>query len=348
MTKYKALILSTNIEDDHLQWKEACERSAQIEVDVVNLLKSDWFTQIQNKSFDFLLAKPEGINSSLKQLYDERIFILSTELGYKIFPSPKEIYIYENKRFISFWLKANKIPHPKTFVFYSKKEAISFINAYDKKLVAKTNIGASGSGVSVLYNNEEKKDYIIQTFDGMGAPKRVGPNLQKGGLLKRGLKYVFNPKKISSKLKLYKATSNSSQKDFVLFQEFIPHDYEWRVVRVGDSFFAHKKLKLGEKASGSLVKGYDNPPFKLLDFVKEITDKHKFYSQAVDIFESNGDYLVNEMQCIFGQSDSYQMLFNGKMGRYRKINNEWVFEQGDYAKNQCYDLRLEYILKGLI
>ncbi|NLJ42868.1 MAG: hypothetical protein GX431_04355, partial [Bacteroidales bacterium] len=114
--------------------------------------------------------------------------------------------------------------------------------------------------------------------------------------------------------------------------------------RIGDSFFAHKKLKKGEKASGALLKVYDNPPLALLDFVKEITDRHGFYSQAIDIFESERGYLVNEMQCIFGQSDPYQMLVDEKFGRYFFNENNWVFEKGDFAKNECYNLRLEFVL----
>ena len=130
----------------------------------------------------------------------------------------------------------------------------------------------------------------------------------------------------------------------MIFQEYIPHEFEWRVVRIGDSFFAHKKLKTREKSSGSLLKNYDNPPLELLNFVKEITEKHRFYSQAIDIFESERGYLVNEMQCIFGQSDPYQMLVNGNPGRYRYLDDEWIFEPGDFARNGCYNLRLEFVL----
>lgn len=38
------------------------------------------------------------------------------------------------------------------------------------------------------------------------------------------------------------------------------------------------------------------------------------------------------------------MLVNGKPGRYIKIGDRWVFEEGDFARNQCYDLRLDYII----
>ena len=109
---------------------------------------------------------------------------------------------------------------------------------------------------------------------------------------------------------------------------------------MGDSFFAHKKLKLGEKTSGSLLKGYGDPPPDLLDFVKAITDKHKFYSQSIDIFESERGYLVNEMQCFFGQSDPHQMIINSIPGRYIYSDSGWIFEAGSFNTNESYDLRL--------
>jgi hypothetical protein len=120
------------------------------------------------------------------------------------------------------------------------------------------------------------------------------------------------------------------------------------VVRIGDSFFAHKKIAKQEKASGSLIKEYGDPPRSLLDFVKDITDRHQFFSQAIDIFETGQDtYLVNEMQCFFGQSDPYQMLVDDKPGRYVKRSGEWQFEEGDFNRNQCHNLRLSFVLEKL-
>lgn len=45
-------------------------------------------------------------------------------------------------------------------------------------------------------------------------------------------------------------------------------------------------------------------------------DKFNFTSQAIDVFETGDQLLINEMQCIFGQSDPYQMLIDGEPGRY--------------------------------
>jgi glutathione synthase/RimK-type ligase-like ATP-grasp enzyme len=345
--KLKAIILRNELEDDHNLWIKACEAyNNEIEYRVVNLTSNVWLDEIQKCSFDILLAKPGGLTAPFKQLYDERIYILAYILRYKIFPSPLEIFIYENKRVLSYWLKANNISHPETFVFYNLEEMPDFVKHAEFPMVAKTNIGASGSGVKIIKSKRNAFKYIKETFSGKGSYQRTGPNTAKGEYFKRGTHYLFHPSDIGKKLDIYRTRAASLQKGFVIFQEYIPHEFEWRVVRIGESFFAHKKFKRGEKASGALIKIYENPPFELLDFVKEITGRHEFYSQAVDIFESNRGYLVNEMQCIFGQSDPYQMLVDGKPGRYKFYANGWIFESGDFAVNECYNLRLDYILNG--
>ena len=107
-------------------------------------------------------------------------------------------------------------------------------------------------------------------------------------------------------------------------------------------------MKVKDKASGSLLKNYGNPPLGLLSFVREVTDRFNFRSQAVDLFETApGEYLINEMQCIFGQSDPYQMLVDGKPGRYLWRENQWHFEPGDFNSNESYDLRVNFIIEIL-
>jgi hypothetical protein len=338
----KFVILSNEIAGSELKWKLACEKMNAEHI-VVDISKANWLELIENYKPTILLTRPAGLTTPFKILYDERLEILVNELNYFCFPSLKEVLIYENKKYFSYWLKANKIPHPQTDVFYFEKEALDWLNLSNVKLpiVAKTNIGASGSGVVIIETKEELQTYIQSTFSGKGATKRVGPNLKKGRILQRGIRLLSKPKELFKKIDVYKARALDVQKDFVLFQEHIPHTFEWRVVRMGDSFFAHKKLMLGNMTSGSLLKDYGNPPLALLDFVKSITDKHKLHSQAVDVFESPNGYLVNEMQCIFGQSDAFQMKVDDCIGRYTFQNGGWKFEAGEFNTNESYDLRLK-------
>jgi len=344
--KTKALILQNEQATDGRRWEIACEkRKDTLDYTSIDITRHDWLEQINDFRPDIILTKPSGLSSFFKNLYDERLAILSRNLGYFCFPTLEEVLIYENKRYLSYWLKAHGLPHPKTYVFYSKKEAIHFLDTIRISLVAKTNIGASGSGITLLNTHKQAKKYLEEIFSGNGISRRSGPNLEKGGLIMRGASYIFHPGRIKHKFRRYKTTGEDKQKGFLILQEYIKHDYEWRVVRMGDSFFAHKKVKEGDKASGTLVKEYGPPPADLLTFVEKITSRFGFYSQAIDLFESEGRYLINEMQCIFGQSDPYQMLIENKRGRYIFDNNQWIFEEGDFNTNESYDLRLEAALK---
>jgi len=345
----KLAILRNEVDDDHQIWVDVCNAfSDRVEYQVIDLTRADWLERITGGGFDGLLALPSGWTTPFKVLYDERVMILHNNLGYPVFPSLEEILVYENKKYLSYWLKANKVPHPKTWVFYHEDEALKFLKGATLPIVAKMSIGGGGNGVQILKTRGALRHYIINTFSGQGTIQDVGPKWRRKGFLTRVVHKLGHPGELRAKLAKYRHLRSEVQKDFVLFQEYIPHTFEWRVVRIGDSFFAHKKLKKGDKASGSLLKGYENPPLALLDFTEKVTDIRGFRSQGVDIFEtSDGRYLVNEMQCLFGQSDPYQMLVDDVPGRYRRIRGEWVFEPGDFNRFESFELRLDYFLKTL-
>jgi len=345
--KHRIAILKNEDPFDHLPWVKACEAyKNMVNYEVIDITLNDWQSKIGIYCPDICVLKPSGKTSLFRTLYQERIDILVHDLNIRVFPSYDELRIYENKRFLASWLQINNIPHPDTWVFFHKKEAIDAVKKMVLPLVGKINIGASGNGVSIIHSEHELKKYIEKAFS-RGLMARTGPKFTKGRLIKRIWEKFKKPEIMINRLKTYQAVFSDKQQGFVILQKFVSHEYEWRVVRIGESFFAHKKLKRGNKASGSLLKNYDNPPFAILNFVKEITDRFGFFSQAVDIFETENGYLVNEMQCIFGQSDSFQMLVNNIPGRYMKINQSWVFEEGNFNENESYNLRLNYILKIL-
>ncbi len=210
-------------------------------------------------------------------------------------------------------------------------------------IVAKSNIGASGNGVIILLHEEDAGKYIRDVFS-KGVVNKTGPKLGKGNIFVKLKKILTNKGFVIQRISDYYETFNNPQKGFVIFQEYIPHNYEWRVVRIGESYFAHKKIAIKNKASGTLVKAYDEVPLELLDFVKNVTENTGISSVAIDIFEYEKKYLINEVQCFFGQSDPYQMLKGEKPGRYIFKNGQWEFEQGIFNTNQSYNLRLDHAL----
>ncbi len=348
MKKPELVILANEMKSDHESWIRACEkRSGEVSYRIVDLTSGRWFEEITAQPADYLLVKPGGLSSRFKKLYDERLTILAGNMNYPCYPSLGEVLIHENKIFQSYWLKAEGLPHPGTYVFYNEHEAADFARTAKLPVVAKLNIGSSGKGVMILKTREELVRYVKDIFSA-GRRSRGGPNLERGQWLLRAARVFSSRDLLRERLYKYRSIQEDVQAGFILFQDYVPHDYEWRAVRIGDSFFAHKKLKVKDKASGSLIKEYPAPPTGLLDFLKEVTDRFGFRSMSIDLFEDGkGSYLINEMQCIFGQSDPYQTAIDGKPGRFVNKSGTWVFEEGDFASNQCFDLRLEHVISLL-
>lgn len=345
---YQIAILKNETLFDHELWVKACQNRREcLDYDVIDLTANDWLSQINRKHYDLFLLRPPGRLADLKRLYDERVYVLHHVLGKPVYPSVQEATIYENKRLLRDWLLANGIPHPETFVFSVKDQALAFSsNVTGFPLVAKTSIGGSGRGVVLLHNREQLRAYVDVAFS-KGISTVCGPRLTTGSLAGKILKVFSKPGFLKQRIADYRELSAQRQRGFVILQSFVPHDYEWRCVRIGESYFAHKKLAKNRKASGSLMKAYDAVPLELLDFIRAITHTAGINSVAIDVFEHNGTYLVNEVQCFFGQSDAYQMLVDGQPGRYRFYGDRWVFEPGDFNTNQSYDLRLEAALEAV-
>ncbi len=345
---YRVAILKNELESDHMVWLDSCKaNSSIIRTDVIDLLANDWFQQLGNCDYDAFILKPSGLFGHLKQLYDERVIILSELNNAVIYPSLLELLLYENKRFLRDWLVSRKLPHARTYIFYNKAEALHFLYSHNSyPMVGKTNIGASGSGVKILKTQNEVAGYIEDAF-GKGIYTRTGPKFRKGTLLSKLKRIVQSGGHIGSRMQLYRQMRTSPQKGYVILQEYIPHEFEWRCVRIGDSYFAHKKVARNNMSSGTLLKDYSEVPLKLLNFIRDISEKNSLNSVAVDVFEHNNQYLINEIQCIFGQSDPYQMLVNSVPGRYRWIDNSWKFEEGMFNTNYSYDLRVSHIVEIL-
>lgn len=347
--KYKACLLTTNNPVYPLLWKEALEASGLFEpLVVVDITANDWLQQLNADTYNLFLLRPPGKTNLFKQLYDERVHLAVSRFDVPCYPSLLEVRLYENKRYLRDWLMVHRLPHPDTFVFFDRDEAFGFIRQRKEfPLVGKTNIGASGNGVVVLRDSKAASDYVARAF-AEGLRPRSGPKVFKGSLIAKIRKAITMKGFLKNRLKTYATGALNVQYHFVILQRYVPHQFEWRCVRIGDSFFAHKKLAPGGMASGTLLKGYDAVPPALLDFLKRVTDSHQLTSVAVDLFEDGaGGYLINEIQCYFGQSDPWQMLVDGKPGRYVWSNLGWVFEEGMFNTRESYDLRVEHAVQLL-
>lgn len=285
---------------------------------VVDIFAHDWIEQIKNSGCKVFLVWPGECIQEWKRLYDDRLRIMVDDIGLIVFPDIKATWMYGSKERQSAWLELNGFPHPKTWVFYRKPDVEDFLhNKAQYPLVAKTDIGAVASGVTILRSESIAKRYADKAF--------------------------------SHGIQGYYSDRQTWQWRHVLFQEHLADAKEWRVHRIGDSFFGFGKVKRGDFHSGSGETDWTPPPIDAFNLAWKITERGGFRSMAVDMFETtDGRFLVNELQCVYGQHGSTQLVKDGVSGRMlRSPDGEWCFEAGDFCANHGCNLRIQEALKLL-
>src|SRR5699024_7817531 len=137
--------------------------------------------------------------------------------------------------------------------------------------------------------------------------------IKKSFYFNNQIKSVFNFQNIKFKLYPYKkalATKRkyfplqSKRRGFIHIQAYKNVKYEWRIIRIGDSYFGHKKLedKFGYH-SGSLNKGWGEIPYRILNLVRDVSNSRNLNNMSFDLFETiEGELYFNELQAIFGTS----------------------------------------------
>jgi len=287
----------------------ACEE-LKVSYEVIDLTAEDWMYRVQNSGCDLFLFWPAVVYSHWKQLGDERILIISAWMKKPVYPSFEAVWIHESKSRMHYWMQQNGIPHPETWVFYDEADASAFAEKCALPVVFKSDMGSGASGVRVCRNRQEIYSLIKKCFRAGFKNWRQGPYDRQVG--------------------------------FIIFQEHVPVSAEWRILRFGDSFFGHAKKRKGDFHSGTGIAEWRTPPYKLLDFAYSVTECGGFTGTDIDIFETtSGDYMVNEIQAVFGSIRPYQMLVDGVPGRFvRSQTGEWKFVEGMFCQNACSTLRV--------
>ena len=302
----------------HDSYVAAC-RERGISYEIIDITGTDWMEKVERPGCDAFLVWPAIGLTTFKEMFDDRLRIMEEELGKIVYPTWRETWLLDNKRRTRDWLTANSIPLPRTWVFYDKKEAIDFAASTPLPVVFKTNSGGAASGVEIVRSRSRATRIVKRAF-GKGIVPRGGNPLDR-------------------------------QRGSVLFQEYLPGVKEWRMIRIGDSYFGYLKGAVGDFHSGTHRKEWLDPGKPLLDLLKMVTDKGRFTSMNVDVFETHdGRYLVNELHALFGQSTTEQMRIEGRMGRYLHDSERdaWIFEEGDFARNACANIRVEWLVREIL
>jgi hypothetical protein len=301
----------------HLAYVRACQE-LDLSFQVIDLYADNWCRLVEQAKCNAFLAWPDATQRPMASLFKDRCDLVERELGIPVFPNFLERWLYEDKVRQRDWLISTNLPHPRTWVFTNKTEALQFASTAALPIVLKTGFGSAATGVRIL---RKRKALIAAIKSAFGA-----------GLVAGG--HDFRDREWGR----------------VFLQEFLPIQREWRMVRIGESYFGHPKGRVGDFHSGSGLAEWDVPGPELLDFLHHVTETGKFRSMDVDIFElRNGKLLINELQTVFGASVSVdQLRNNGERGRMvRSSSGQWHFEAGDFARNACANERIRFLLNCL-
>jgi hypothetical protein len=284
---------------------------------LVDIGGHDWLSKVRGSGCRAFLIAPSAVYGFGREMYDERIAVMERDLGYRVVPRADELWLWEKKRRMAYWLAAHGVPHPRTRVFYDREEARERLGSVDLPIVIKTDNGASSKGVFVLRDRREALRLADRAF--------------RRGIALKGWE------------------RSDRQRGYLIVQDFVPHDVEWRIVRVEDDYVCRLKRRRGDFASGAGLLEWARPPEAMLDFVKATTDAGGFRNMAVDLLESadregRPAYVVLEMQCLVG---ARVLPPNEDMGRWRLEPSGWTFEQGDFYRNACANLRVAALVREL-
>jgi hypothetical protein len=301
----------------HKHYIGAC-REMGVPYGVLDLSDTGWIDIVRTCGCDAFLVHPSCELSVWKHMYDERLRVMVEDLGKIIYPSYKELWFYESKRRMYYWLQSHGVPHPQTWVFYNFDKATEFAKSVTLPIVVKSDFGSAASGVEIMRLRSQLMRYVRRCF-GKGVVRR-------------------------------NEDPRDRQWGSIVFQEYLPGVREWRMAVVGASYFGYEKLKRGDFHSGSLLRAYSRPSDEALFFARRVMGEGRFTSMALDVFETrDGRYLVNELQSLFGMSRPEMCVVDGQAGRmvFQPDSQSWVFESGDFCRNGLCNLRVQTLLTML-
>ncbi|MBX0313282.1 hypothetical protein [Planococcus glaciei] len=313
-----------------------------VEFEIINILDDNWEKSFQ-KTLDGYLIYPPSFPEIWKQIFLKRLILLEEILKGKALPSVESIMIYESKISMLDYFKINNLPFINSHTFFNYSEAIEYGKKCNLPVVLKEDAGSGALGVNIINSRRKLLLLIKKSFF-------ISSKVRKSGFktLKKSFKAHLYPYKIffdSSKSYLPKSQASSG---YIHVQDFLAIRFEWRIIKIGNSYFGHKKLEdMQGYHSGSLNKEWGPVSFELLNLVKKWATQLDLESMCFDIFEDyEGNYYINELQVMFGTSTEHQLVINDMPGRY-VYENKWKFEEGDFARNGCNNLRIQTLIEKI-
>jgi glycosyltransferase involved in cell wall biosynthesis/glutathione synthase/RimK-type ligase-like ATP-grasp enzyme len=293
------------------RWIAYCELHG-IPYKVVNCLDSDIIEQLA--SSDALLWNWDH-GDPREQLMARHVIMAAEAMGVTVFPSTSTCWHFDDKIAQKYLLEAIGAPLVRTYVFYSLKEALHWIDRASFPKVFKLRKGAGSSNVKLVQSFREARALTRRAFSagfspiphyGQDALKRYRAAHRRGDLLNvvRRIPQVWARIRQNNKMM-------GREKGYVYFQDFIPYNgFDTRVTVIGERAFAFtRNVRPGDfRASGSGDIVYDSNRIqqKCVEIAFDVTRKVGSQSMAFDFVSGeNQQPLILEVSYCYNAKAVY-------------------------------------------
>lgn len=236
------------------------------------------------------------------------LLISLQQRGMKVFPDVNTCWHFDNKVWEKYLLESVDAPAVPSYVFYSEREAIEWLEKTTFPKVFKLKGGAGASNVMLVRTKQEGQKLIRQAF-GRGFlqyrwQSKMKEAWRKYKLGNASLRDVMRPVKYG--LRRYPTTFDhyhGHEIGYVYFQDFIPNnDSDLRVIVIGDKLMAEKRyVREGDfRASGSGHFEYGSIPEDVMEIAFTTAEKLRMQTVAFDFIFENSQPLIVEMSYGFG------------------------------------------------
>lgn len=282
------------------RWINYCKKN-NIPYKVVNAYDTDIIQQLEDcdafmwhhSNYDYRDA-----------LFARQLLFSIQQSGKKVFPDYFTNWHFDDKVGQKYLLESINAPFVPSYVFYTKKEAIDWINETSFPKVFKLRGGSGSSNVKLVRNQKQAKKLVkkafgkgFSQFDRLNHLKLRYKNFIGGKENLFGLIKGFARTIIGTEYSRY----YPKDKGYIYFQDFIPNNkFDIRIIVIGNKAFALKRMTrendFRASGSGKIVYDINQIDKRCVRIAFDINKKLNFQCIAYDfVFDENESPLVVEI-----------------------------------------------------
>ena len=271
------------------RWVDYCKEN-NIEYKLVNAYDSDIISQLNDcDAFMWHFG-----NDSKDSLFANQLLFSLQTAGKAVFPDFNTSWHCDDKVGQKYLLEAIGAPFVVSYVFYSKEDALKWIQQTTFPKVFKLRKGAASNNVQLVKNEKQAKALIIKAF-GRGF-QSSNPIMNFNEAFRKYNKGTGDFRTIiAAFIRMFiPVTSSPKQKGYVYFQEFISNNtFDIRIIVTGNKAFAIKRMVRENdfRASGSGNVVYDKNQIdkRCIEIAFHVNELLKMQSIAYDFIFDQKD-----------------------------------------------------------